>query len=240
MRRARLWSALALLAVSSAPSSAADLANIERTIAKEPAYKGKPRYGLLVFGPRATFRVWLVIDGDTLYVDRNGNGDLTEPGEAVARLPEGWFRVGTLTEPDGTRHTDLQLQVVQKGSFPIAIRVGGKRQQGLQVEDASPATSQAGSQFAEEPQAAPVVHFNGPLTMKLIYPRERVWGTHHDDRAVEVVAWVGTPGLGKGTFASISAAECLGRPGPTVAIAFPNKSPGGEPVRVKDRLTPDP
>ncbi len=27
---------------------------------------------------------WLVRDGDTLYVDRNGNGDLTEPGEKVA------------------------------------------------------------------------------------------------------------------------------------------------------------
>jgi hypothetical protein len=36
-----------------------------------------------VFGPEAKTRVWLVLDGDTLYVDRNGNSDLTEPGEKV-------------------------------------------------------------------------------------------------------------------------------------------------------------
>src|SRR5690242_18331473 len=58
---------------------------IDRTILKEPAYRTKaPRYGLLLFGPEGRDRVWLVLDGDTLYVDRNGNGDLTEPGEKVA------------------------------------------------------------------------------------------------------------------------------------------------------------
>jgi len=57
---------------------------IDRTLKKEPAYKTKdPKYGLLVFGREGKDRVWLVRDGDTLYVDRNGNGDLTEPGEKV-------------------------------------------------------------------------------------------------------------------------------------------------------------
>jgi hypothetical protein len=36
---------------------------------------------LLVFGTDARDRVWLVHDGDTLFVDRNGNGDLTDDGE---------------------------------------------------------------------------------------------------------------------------------------------------------------
>ena len=54
-----------------------DLTKVDRTIAKEPAYKTKPRYCLLVFGPEPKIRVWLVLDGDVLYVDRNGNGDLT-------------------------------------------------------------------------------------------------------------------------------------------------------------------
>jgi hypothetical protein len=58
---------------------------IKNTIRKEPAYQTKtPKYCLLVFGPEATDRVWLVHDGDTLYVDRNGNGDLTEPGKKVS------------------------------------------------------------------------------------------------------------------------------------------------------------
>ena len=46
---------------------------------------------LLVFGPKAEHRSWLVVDGDgieadsgrVLYLDRNGNGDLTEPGDRV-------------------------------------------------------------------------------------------------------------------------------------------------------------
>jgi hypothetical protein len=50
---------------------------------KEPRYRNEPRYALLVFGPRREQRVWMVLDGRTLYVDRNGNGDLTEPGERL-------------------------------------------------------------------------------------------------------------------------------------------------------------
>jgi hypothetical protein len=75
---------LTALLVTAAPAFAVDLKKIDRTIAKEPAYATKqPKYCLLVFGPQAATRVWLVIDGDFLYIDRNGNGDLTEPGERL-------------------------------------------------------------------------------------------------------------------------------------------------------------
>jgi hypothetical protein len=50
---------------------------------KEPKYQHEPRYALLVFGPKREQRVWMVLDGTTLYVDRNGNGDLTEKGERL-------------------------------------------------------------------------------------------------------------------------------------------------------------
>jgi hypothetical protein len=62
---------------------AADLAKVDRTIAKEPIYREQPQYALLVFGRETRTRAWLVLDGDTLYVDRDGNGDLTEPGERL-------------------------------------------------------------------------------------------------------------------------------------------------------------
>jgi len=65
-------------------ANAADLAQIERKIAKEPAYHGQPKYCLLVFGPEARTRIWIVMDDESLYVDRNGNGDLTEKGKKVA------------------------------------------------------------------------------------------------------------------------------------------------------------
>ena len=77
---------LLLLAASclSVATASAQEKKIDRTIGKEPIYKTKtPKYGLLVFGA-AEHRVWMVLDGDTLYVDRNGNGDLTDPDEKIA------------------------------------------------------------------------------------------------------------------------------------------------------------
>jgi hypothetical protein len=124
MRRVSLL-ALGLLAAAPlglAPRlTAADLSKIDRTIRKEPAYATKaPRYCLLIFGPEAANRVWLVQDGDTLYVDRNGNGDLTEAGEKVTAAKdagpkeEGYtFEVGELTV-GGKVHKGLTV-----GLFPL-------------------------------------------------------------------------------------------------------------------------
>ncbi len=79
---------------------------IDRSIAKQPDYQSKsPKYLLLVFGAEGKDRAWLVLDGDALYVDRNGNGDLTEAGKRVTaeKKPKGssddqghTFEVGTL------------------------------------------------------------------------------------------------------------------------------------------------
>ncbi len=57
---------------------------------KEPAYQGKPRYLYLAFGPTGDTRVWAVADGNRLYLDRNGDGDLTnDPDSPVTALPAG-------------------------------------------------------------------------------------------------------------------------------------------------------
>ena len=76
---------VAVLLLAFIPATAvADLKHVDRAIKKEPAYKSKsPRYALLVFGAEAKDRVWLVHDGDTLYVDRHGDGDLTRPEAKV-------------------------------------------------------------------------------------------------------------------------------------------------------------
>jgi hypothetical protein len=99
-------------------SLAADPAKNDRTIRKEPAYRTKtPKYGLLAFGPEGKDRVWLVRDGDTLYVDHNGNGDLTEPGEKVAAEK----KPGRDPEEEGAR-------------FDVGdVTVGGQTHKGLAV-----------------------------------------------------------------------------------------------------------
>jgi hypothetical protein len=117
MSARRSLAAFAFLATAAA-LPAADLAKIPRTIAKEPAYATKaPQYLLLVFGPDASERVWVVLDGDTLYVDRNGNGDLTDSGEAVACKK----RPGSDSDEDG------------RGFEVGELTVGGRTHKGLVV-----------------------------------------------------------------------------------------------------------
>src|SRR4051812_15053499 len=117
---------LVWLALAPAAAWAVDLAKIDRTILKEPAYQTKEvKYCLLVFGPEAKTRVWLVQDGGTLYVDRNGNGDLTDPGEKVAATPGDYtdpkegiyeFKLGNVA--DGPLlHKQLRLSVAKLDSL---------------------------------------------------------------------------------------------------------------------------
>ncbi len=99
------------------------LTKIDRTIAKEPPYKSKNvKFCLLVFGPEAKTRVWLVQDADTLYVDRNANGDLTETGEAISATPgpdtdseDGTYLFECEEIQDGRlTHQKLRLQVYKR------------------------------------------------------------------------------------------------------------------------------
>src|SRR5215831_19039839 len=95
-RRRRMWCRLILVLTGMTlampkPAEAADLSKIDRTIGKEPAYQSKPKYCLVVYGPEAKTRVWLVLDDDVLYTDRNGDGNLTDKHER--RLKSNDFEV---------------------------------------------------------------------------------------------------------------------------------------------------
>jgi hypothetical protein len=130
---------LALLIGTPNPAQGVNLTKVDRTVRKEPAYRGKPSYALLVFGPRAEHQVWLVLDGEgTLYVDRDGDGGLAGPGKAVAagapkladHYREWSFDAGDLA-PAGAaaRHTGLSVSCFQDGGRPacqvVRVKVGG-------------------------------------------------------------------------------------------------------------------
>lgn len=107
------WAAGLVGLLASAAMADPDLTKLDRTIRKEPEYRTKsPRYCLLVFGPEARTKVWLVLDGDSLYVDRNGNGDLTEPGE---RTTVSDFKASDHPLYDGTR--EVNVGAVQDGKL---------------------------------------------------------------------------------------------------------------------------
>ena len=104
-----------------ATSMAADLNKIERGIAHEPKYHGQPKYCLLVFGPQAQTRVWLVLDGKALYADRSGKGDLAGPGKRLknAGLKDSKmarYYTGPIIAADGkTRYPDVKVFVFERG-----------------------------------------------------------------------------------------------------------------------------
>src|SRR5262249_50418082 len=81
----RSWAGLVTLLLAVGTCVAADLAKVARSLAREPAYQAKPKYCLVVYGPEAKTRVWLVLDGDVLYADRNGDGDLTGKDERILK-----------------------------------------------------------------------------------------------------------------------------------------------------------
>src|SRR5262245_45184715 len=105
--------ALVLLLLFSAYSRAADPPKIGRPTLKEPAYQTQPKYFVLLFGPRGDTQIWCVHDGDALYVDKNGSGDLTEAGKRIqiqdgvkeengyTGYPGGVFDAGEIQSKDG-------------------------------------------------------------------------------------------------------------------------------------------
>jgi hypothetical protein len=285
---AAAFPAIAWVAPSPAPGlpQAVDLTRVERTIAREPVYQSKePAYCLLVFGPRAETRVWLVLDvvsrptesdgsKNALYVDRNGNGDLTEPGKVVRcsmKKAQHWFsfskepsvtysphfEAGTIVERDGkTRHLDLTVEVrsYMQDYRPcsLSLKVNGR---GLQ-------TAGGRLRLGTRPQDAPIIHFNGPLTLRtrmetgvMFVPisyeedsaRRRRWYADnpptYEQAALSrgkkstLYAQLGTPGLGRGTFVAHSVAGVHLDAHPVVEVVFPKET--GAKVATRSRVVLD-
>jgi hypothetical protein len=223
-----------------APPGLSDLSKIERSIAKEPTYKAKARYCLLVFGPNADVRVWLVSDGDTLYVDRNANGDLTEPGESLrptnrrelitmdietkkpTRYRESKYSVGDLT-PAGRseKHTRMELTQYQFGEAPAEIVLS------LFVDGTIKQYAGWHPIFAEDRQRASVVHFGGPMIVQPIRYRSINLSAANPELHVRF----GTPGLERTTFASLAYEALPENIHPHAEIEWPRADPNSAPVR---------
>jgi hypothetical protein len=219
--------AACVLLVVVVPATAADLSKIDRRLVKEPKYTGKPGYCLLVFGADAKARVWLVKDGDTLYLDRNGNGDLTEDGERLSG--KGGKPAGAITAVAGKKYPIRQCNLTklngpkgQQDYCHIAIDVGGAFGQ----------YSFAG--FADTPRNALVVHFDGPLTIEVADKNV----TLARDKPTDLGVYMVTRGHGD-RLGSTVLVDYNGIPKnaqPFVEVEFPNREPNGKPVRARYTL----
>jgi hypothetical protein len=229
-----------LLAAGLAP--AADLAKIDRSIKKEPAYRAKQqRYCLLVFGPKADFRVWLVLDGATLYVDRNGNGDLTEPGESTGPKETNTdpcsFKELTIVRPDGKEE---KLDFALFGWFDYKEgKEGTKFGPSVGVTWEGRTFGSWGDEtgdcvWGRTPKDAPILHVGGPLQMGFETEAEYALDRKGDGE-FKLSVGVGTKGLGKGAFMHLCYYDdAIPKDKyPTAVLEFPNKEAAGKPIVVK-------
>jgi hypothetical protein len=252
--------AAAIVLLLAPPLPAADLTKIERKIAKEPSYQTKaPKYCLLVFGLEAKSRVWLVQDGDTLYVDRLGNGDLTAAANRVKVTQQNanyrTFEVGDLTL-DGLTHTGLR--VMQMQASPESV---GNDQEWQRVRQTGPepwtwAVSIAAQRAADDPrtalpgkigyiingdgagmllfadraQEAPIIHVNGPFTLGLQDRKQRLVAGEQSMLQIGI----GPQGIGPGTFAFVLYPNTIPNDAyPEAEITFAVKAPGQESIKRK-------
>jgi len=156
----RTLAALALLAGLGYPEPAA-------IVLRQPAYgSARPGYALVVFGADERCRVWLVSDGRALYVDRNGNRDLTEPDECVEPDDRGDYVCDVLAcDRDGRKGT-YRLRVTPAADGEEA---GIKYLSVHPVEDIQRFHSTAGIvRFGRTPEDAPVIPIDGPLRFVLM------------------------------------------------------------------------
>jgi hypothetical protein len=239
---------------------AIDLRTIERTLRKEPAYQSKnPLYCLLVFGPAAKTRVWVVLDGDVLYVDRNGNGDLTDPGERIvaqdvmhrpdSRRDVEVLRIFNLRRPE--KHpweTDADpilncgpdvtwfhvMQLIPRDDWPDRewAKFWHEKPFDVAVNTVAGYEQRSRVRFAERPQDAPILHFDGPQILALndsLVPFEFRGG-----ETSELTVVLTTPGLDAEV--RTDHARIPADVHPVAEIEFPQGSADGDPIRLRVEL----
>jgi hypothetical protein len=231
MRLSHLLPAAALLVAAAGlttPAGAADLSKLDRTPPKdEPKYATKdPRYCLLVFGPEARTRVWLVRDGDVMHTHASPDGKAPAKWRQ-ARHQYSTFALGDVWEEGGkVCHRNLLYRDTPRGprlflGHDDKLWSSGRDPRGK-------------LELAAKASDAPVVHFAGPLTLDLFYNQRPL----RTGQTVDLSVVVGTPGVGAGTFAVMHCDYYPKNAWPTAVIEHPRKG-GGTPVVARVRLAED-
>jgi hypothetical protein len=225
--------ALAAL-LAAGPAAALDFSQVDRHIGREPAYKTKPLYCLALIGLTGQTRVWLVLDGDRLYVDKNCNGDLTDDGPPAGLTDERDYFDKVNVSPDGGKtvysfdvslwnrpalrdpHQEPFNQIVQV-TFTDGRRFGAS---GDQVKPLF---------FAAKPQETPVMHFGGDLRMGFAVrqPLRKV----HDGNRLSVS--VGTPGSCDGAWVHLLHLTIPKQFQPQAVLELPPAKPDDVSARVQ-------
>jgi hypothetical protein len=214
-----------------APKAASVLDSVKRTIGKEPKYSHKPQYALVVLGTNADAKLWMVEDGETLYLDKNLNGDLTDDGPPIARgqtedLCD--YKCRELTPAKGPKHTHFCLRRWSNGaaedSYGLSLAVDGTKPM---------YAGWFGTFWSSSPATVPIIHFGGPLTPT---PLDRSSSFVIGSTLGELDLGFCNDGRGKGATSYLSTDALPEDVVPKVEINWP-VAPGAARIHTTEQLT---
>ena len=212
----------------------ADVQKVDRSIGKEPKYAGKPRYALVLIG-KDEKRIWLAQDGDLLYADANGDGDLADEKPIKGKRDR-------ITRGD-TEYARVTFEVALPGKLGLIYEFYDDPEAGdflfLYTDVAKPpfprndfhqcACGEGSKEFrfAEMREDCPVFRFLGALTMLRVGATTFPHGGE-DDLTVRV----GTHGDGRATWVSLENSRVPKEVHPLAEITFPGKNPKDPPIEL--------
>lgn len=179
------------------------LANVKRPIRREPVWTSRmPRYCLFVVSPER--RIWFVVDGDDLYMDINGDCDLTDPGEKLPRREPSdeqrreaqnssrWW----IPDINGADGEPLISNIqIRPNIYSRAAPVGSYY---VYFEIPIYGSVQTRPTFADNPADAPIVHPKGPHQLSLSVRRSYLPPNRDVSNTFHVGGYKCIEGLGHG------------------------------------------
>lgn len=198
-------------------------------------YLNRPKllYAQVVFGPEAQLRVWFILDGNTLYLDRS-RGNIPRRMERLS-LPDCKIE---LADPDG--RTRYFITEAKPSYTRQAVQRGLQQELYLHVTVTGPVGyKQIGTvRMADRPDLAGMGHLHGPLTVAASAirnpsPLRFVAG----EKPTDLNVWVTTQ-KPNGESWIVVRSENEERNGPAFPpgvfpvadIEFPSKAAGGPPI----------
>jgi hypothetical protein len=212
------------------------VSHFDRTIIKEPTYQSTPKYGLIALGNSGDVKVWMVEDGKRLFVDKNANGDLTDDGPPIepsnVRDLGGnrWdfdYLLDAIMPTNGSKHTHFVLRRWNYNDKEDSYGLS------LSVDDKMPMyAGWFGTFWSTNHETAPVIHFGGPFTPKLLRRKEFTLGETQQRLSLCFI----NPGSGPGAESRLSIDALPRMVVPELNIEWPTAG-GGAPLRTTYELT---
>lgn len=206
-----------------------------RKLAKQPAYsQPTQQYLRLLLGQKQPREIWIVRDGSDVYVDRNGNGDLTEPDEKVVQPDTNesasYVKLGMIKDAHGQDHGPLACRIPTRGGMgQVRLHIAKKFEQ--EANFVPLGTTAA---------TAMTLHFDGPLSSGFLGAKDSRRVPTQDPKFLTLSrskprmlsAWVGTqikdsPAVCCVTF-SVTGEDKDKKP--QLKIVYDNRDPKGPPI----------